>query len=188
MGQLKGVIRYFFIVDIMKFSVFICLVVQAALASAYYRPPSGYQVANTYTYQQYQPSASYQPFYYLPRSYSRYHHQPVYSSLYQPASYQPSYNQRISYSSTPVTPIYEHHGYQPVVSSYPALSSYYPAVPSYYPADPSYYPAVSSYYPAVSSYYYPRDGRFSSEFIQAEIEWLNNLFGGSKKILKEAFY
>merc|ERR1712168_698746 len=174
MGQLKGVIRYFFIVDIMKFSVLICLVVQAALASAYFRPPSGYQVANTYTYQQYQPSTPYQPFYYLPMPYSRYHHQPVYSSLYQPASYQPSYNQRISYSSTPATPIYEHHGYQPVVSSYPALVS------SYYPALSSYYPAVPSYYPVVSSSYFPRDGRFSSEFIQAEIEWLNNLFGGSK--------
>merc|ERR1712180_426376 len=115
----------------MKYPLLLCLVIQTALAS-YYGSYNGYQVANTYTYQQYQPSSGYQryqpiyrPVYYYPyrhSSYPRYGRsyqpvsyipqQPVYTSLYQPPSYLPSYNQRIAYSSYPA-PMYP--VYQPVV-------------------------------------------------------------------------
>merc|ERR1711962_59967 len=116
----------------MKYPLLLCLVIQTALAS-YYGSYNGYQVANTYTYQQYQPMSSsyqryqptYRPVYYYPHRYSSYPRygrsyqpvsyipqQPVYTSLYQPSAYLPSYNQRTAYSSYPA-PMYP--VYRPVV-------------------------------------------------------------------------
>merc|ERR1712137_1005289 len=143
----------------MKYPLLLCLVMQTALAS-YYGSYNGYQVANTYTYQQYQPSSSYQryqptfrPVYYYPHRYSSYPRygrsylpvsyipqQPVYTSLYQPPSYLPSYNQRTAYSS------------------YPA-----PMYPLYRPVVP------------LQHHYVPRQGRFAAEFIEAELEWLKGV-------------
>merc|ERR1711973_950226 len=147
----------------MKYPLLLCLVIQTALAS-YYGSYNGYQVANTYTYQQYQPSSSYQryqptyrPVYYnYPYRYSSYPRYgrsyqpvsyipqpPVYTGLYQPSSYLPSYNQRTAYSS-----------------SYPA-----PMYPVYRPVLP------------VQQHHYvdPRQGRFTADFIEAEMEWLKGV-------------
>merc|ERR1711937_1039837 len=144
----------------MKYFLLLCLVIQTALAS-YYGSYNGYQVANTYTYQQYQPSSGYQryqptsyrPVYYYPyrhAGYPRYGrsyqpvsyipHEPVYTGLYQPISYLPSYNQRTAYSSYPA----------PMYPVYPAA-----VVPL--------------------QHNYPRQGRFTAEFIQAEIDWLKGV-------------
>merc|ERR1711962_1295781 len=144
----------------MKYPLLLCLVIQTALAS-YYGSYNGYQVANTYTYQQYQPMSSsyqryqptYRPVYYYPHRYSSYPRygrsyqpvsyipqQPVYTSLYQPSAYLPSYNQRTAYSSYPA-------------QMYPV---YRPVVP-------------------VQHYYVPRQGRFTAEFIEAEIDWLKGV-------------
>merc|ERR1712212_690200 len=144
----------------MKYPLLLSLVIQTALGS-YYGSYNGYQVANTYTYQQYQLSSSYQryqptyrPVYYYPYrhySYPRYGRsyqpvsyipqQPVYTSLYQPSAYLPTYNQRTAYSS-------------------------YPA-----PMYPVYRPVVSVQH----HYVVPRQGRFTAEFIEAELEWLKGV-------------
>merc|ERR1711973_150125 len=158
------------IINTMKFSLLLCLVIQIALGSSY-GSYNGYQVANTYTYQQYQPSSSsyqrhqptYRPVhYYYPHrhsSYPRYgrSYQPVsyipqqhvYTSLYQPPSYLPSYNQRVAYSSYPA-PVY------PI-------------------------------YPLQPYYVYPRHGRFSAEFIEAEMEWLKGVTDMYNKGVNDMF-